>query len=173
MSPSRSSLHSVPETSSVYVISPEELEDPLVVQGTEYWNSLRGDRRFPARDDLTPRGMAGFLRNVVLVKVIGEGEDYEYRIAGDAHVEAHGAPFKGIRLSQIEAIHPTYGRLTRATYEHVRTTAAPYALRGWVGKDFPKSRFVYYESIFLPLGPGDDDVDHLLVVGVYAPRMNA
>lgn len=173
MPPSRSSPHSVPETSSVYVISPEELEAPPVIQGTEYWNSLRGDRRFPAREDVSPRGMAGFLRNVVLVKVVGGGSDYEYRIAGDAHVEAHGAPFQGIRLSQVEAISPTYGRLTRATYEHVRTTAEPYALRGWVGKDFPKSRFVYYESIFLPLGPSDDVVDHLLIVSVYAPRINA
>lgn len=171
MPPSRFSPHSVPKTSSVYVISREELEDPLVIQGAEYWSSLRRGRRFPAREDVSPRGMADFLRNVVLIKVIGGGDDYEYRIAGDAHVEAQGAPFKGIRLRQVEAVSPAYGRLTRATYEHVRTTAEPYALRGWVGKDFPKSRFVYYESIFLPLGPSDSVVDHLLVVGVYSPRV--
>lgn len=170
MPSSHSPPQSVPEVSSVFVISPGEIRDRLVIQGTEYWKSLCRGRRFPAREDISPRGMAAFLRNIVLIKIINGGADYEYRIAGDAHVEAQGVPFKGVRLRQVEAVDPTYGRMTRATYEHVRTTAEPYALRGWVGKEFPKSRFSYYESIFLPLGPSDDVVDHLLVISAYAFR---
>lgn len=167
---SHSQQQTLPEASSVFVISPGEIEDPLIRLGTEYWKSLCRGRRFPAREDLTPRGMAAFLRNIVLIKIIDDGKDYEYRIAGDAHVEAHGVSFSGVRLRQVEAANPVYGRMTRATYEHVRTTAEPYALRGWVGKEFPQSRFAYYESIFLPLGPSDDAVDHLLVIGTYVYR---
>ena len=162
-----------PETSSVFVIGLGDLEDPAVKLGAEHWQRLKGDRRFPARDELTPRDMAPFLRNIALVRVIDGGRDYEYRIAGDAHVEAHGATFQGTCLSDLEARAPRYGRLTRATYEHVRVTAEPYCLRGWVGRDVPDSRFVYYESAFLTLGANGDAVDHLMIVSAYMPRSGA
>jgi hypothetical protein len=162
-----------PEASSVFVIGIDDLDDPAVKLGAEHWLRLKGDRRFPSRDDLVPRDMAGFLRNVALVRIVDEGRDYEYRIAGDAHVEAHGASFQGTCLSDLEARAPRYGRLTRATYEHVRVTAEPYCLRGWVGRDVPDSRFVYYESAFLTLGTNEDAVDHLLIVSAYVQRAMA
>jgi hypothetical protein len=162
-----------PETSSVFVIGLDDFDDPVVKLGVGHWRRLKGARRFPARDELVPRDMAPFLRNIALVRVIDEGRDYEYRIAGDAHVEAHGASFQGTYLSDLEARAPRYGRLTRATYEHVRVTGEPHCLRGWVGRDVPDSRFVYYESAFLTLGANEDAVDHLLILSAYVQRSAA
>ncbi len=87
---------------------------------------------------------------------------------GDAHVQAHNLNFRAMRLGQIEATVPNYGKETRATYEHVRTLGVALALRGWVGRDVPDSNFCYYETVFLPLG-ANDEVDHILIVTSYVP----
>ncbi len=153
------------------VIGLHELEDPLVKLGHDYWNGLRGTRRFPARTDITPRGMLAFLRNVVLLKVIDDGADYEYRVAGDAHVAAIGVSFQGLFLSHIEAVAPEYGRMSRMTYARICAGAEPYCVRGWMGRDFPDARFAHHESVFLPLGVSGAEVDHLLIVSGYVPRL--
>lgn len=165
-----SKKNETPQTSSVHIVAVEALEDRAVRLGADYWLRLRCGRRYPSRDDLVPRDMAEFLRNIALIRVIDDGADYEYRVAGDAHVMAFGLAFHGIRVSQIEAAAPDYGRITRATYEHVRNIGEPYCVRGWVGRDMPDSRFSYHESAFLPLGPRDGSVDHLMVISAYVPR---
>ena len=37
-------------------------------------------------------------------------------------------------------------------------------MRGRIGREFPQAKFVYHESVFLPLGASEDAVDHLLIV---------
>ena len=157
----------VPET-SVELVSPETLDSRPVSLAVRYWQDLRGTHRFPARETITPRDMAPFLRNVVLIRVIDGGADYEYRIVGDACVQAFGMNFQGARLTEIEAVNPAYGLATRAAYEHVRTTGAPFALRGWIAPSTP-SLFSYHETAMLPLGKRGI-VDHLLVASSYTPR---
>jgi hypothetical protein len=156
-----------PESSSIEIVSPEALDSEPVRAGVQYWNILCGKRRFPTRDELEPAQMAKFLRNIVLVRVIDNGADYEYRVVGDAHVQAQGYNFRHKRLKEIEATRVDF--TTRATYEHVRTTALPFAVRGWVGRYVPHSRFAYHETVFLPLGAAGV-VDHLLIVSTYVPR---
>jgi hypothetical protein len=156
-----------PEASSIEIVSPEALDSGPVSAGVRYWNALRGARPLPARDELEPAKMVKFLRNIVLVRVIDGGADYEYRVVGDAHVQAHGHNFRHKRLKEIEATRVDFS--TRATYEHVRMTALPFAVSGWIGRYVPQSRFCYHESAFLPLGTGSV-VDHLLIVSTYVPR---
>jgi hypothetical protein len=158
-----------PKESSVHIVAAELLDSVPVSAALHYWKSLKGVRRFPAREELTPRRMAPFLRNIVLLRIIDDGADYEYRIVGDAHVQAQGLNFQGMRLSEVEAIAPEPGKLSRATYGHVRVTREPFAVRGWVGRDVPASKYCYYETAFLPLGK-NDVMDHILVATSYAPR---
>jgi hypothetical protein len=155
------------ESPTVQIVSPETLNSAPVSAAWRYWNALRGTRPFPARGELVPREMASFLRNIVLVRVIDGGKDYEYRIVGDAHVQAHGFDFRHLRLTQVEATKVDFS--TRATYEHVRNTATPFAVRGWIGLHIINARFSYHESVFLPLGT-NGVVDHLLIVSAYTPR---
>lgn len=159
-----------PDTSSVHVITLDALEDATVRTGASYWRMLRGARRLPARADLAPREMRGILKNTVLLKMLDGGADYEYRITGDAHVQAYGLAFRDMRITDIAKLSPVFGKQMHDLYEHVRKTAAPFAVRGWVGREVADARFVYYESVFLPLGDDGETVDHILIVSVYVPR---
>jgi hypothetical protein len=160
----------IPDASSVRVLSLDELENPKVLTGVNYWRALRAGRRFPARSELAPRDMAGILRNIVLLRVLDGGKDYEFRIAGDAHVQSYGVNFAKLRNSDIERIAPEHGAFMRRAYEYVRTSAEPLAVRGWVGQEVKGALFAYHESVFLPLGEAEDSVDHILVVSIYMPR---
>jgi hypothetical protein len=158
-----------PKESSVHIVSPQVLDNEPVAFAVRHWDALRGARRYPTRDEVLPREIAGILRHIVLIRILDAGADFEYRIVGDAHVQAQGANFVGMRLKQLEAANPGFDPNTRATYEYVRFTGEPLAVRGWVGRDAPESKFCYYETVFLPLG-AEDGVDHLLVVTSYVPR---
>lgn len=154
--------------SSIELVSPDSLDSKPVSLAVCYWENLRGGRNFPARTDITPRGMAPFLRNIVLIRVVDGGRDYEYRIVGDACVQAFGLNFRGARLTEVEAAEANYGLATRAAYEHVRTMGRPFALRGWVAPSIP-SFFSYHETAFLPFGD-NGTVDHILAASSFTPR---
>jgi hypothetical protein len=156
-----------PDDSSVASI--DDAQNPFVRAGTEHWQSLKADRSFPARAELTLRGMAPFLPYSVIVAVIGRGEDFEYRYVGDAQRQAFKTYFKGLRVSQIESVAPALGSLLRGVYEQVRLTGTPFLVRGRLGLEPPDDRFQFHETAFLPLGNGEA-VDHILVVGVQVPR---
>jgi hypothetical protein len=162
--------HQAPERSSTSLIAPEDIENAAGRAAYAYWRMLRGGRKLPARAELSPRDMKGFLRNVVLLRVIDGGRDYEYRIVGELFVWAYGVQFRDKFLTQIEAAAPEHGARMRNLYEHVRTNAEPLALRGWVGREIADSRFVYHESVLLPLGSDGDTVDHILVASFYVPK---
>lgn len=159
-----------PDQSSVHVVTLDDLENAIVRTGANYWRMLKRDRRLPARADLSPREMRAILKNIVLLKVLDGGQDYEYRITGDAHVQAYGFHFKHMRISHITAAAPDFGKTMHGLYEHVRNTAEPFAVRGWVGREVADARFVYYESVFLPLGDDGRTVDHIVVVSTYIPK---
>ena len=159
-----------PDQSSVHVVSLDDLEHPVVRTGAHYWRMLKGGRKLPARADLAPREMRAILKNIVLVCSIDGGKDYEYRITGDAQVQAFGFNFRDMRISHITAASPDFGRMMHGLYEQVRRTAEPFAVRGWVGREVADARFVYYESVFLPLGDDGESVDHILIVSNYVPR---
>ncbi|HUO88767.1 MAG TPA: PAS domain-containing protein [Rhizomicrobium sp.] len=159
-----------PDRSSLYAASLDELDNPAVRTGASYWRMLKGARKIPARSELSPRDMRAILKHVLLLRVIDGGADYEYRIVGDVHVQAYGMQFQGSRLSTLEARAKGLGNMLRGLYEHVRVTAEPFAVRGWIGREVKDARFVYFESAFLPLGDDGLTVDHIACVSVYVPR---
>jgi hypothetical protein len=154
----------IPDYTAVHAVALDELDSAVLKLAAEYWRSRLNGRRFPARGDLQPRDLAGILRDMVLVKIIEGGADYEYRIVGDAQAQAYTVPLQGRRISEISVAAPWFGHIAAFTYEYVRRSGEPVAMRGGVGHEFPEARFVYHESVFLPLGTNDDAVDHLLIV---------
>ncbi|GEM_PF-846505 len=151
-------------------VAPEQATDPYVKMGVEYWCSVRGARRFPARADLTLRGMAAVLPYAVIVSVIDGGADYEFRYVGEQQRQAFHTSFKGMRVSQIEAAAPALGAILRGAYEQVRASGTPYVARGAVDHGVPGANPLFHESVFLPLSASDNAVDHLLIVGVQVPE---
>jgi hypothetical protein len=148
----------------------DEVEHPIVKSAVSYWQSVRAQRRFPARADLTLRGMAGFLPYALIVAVIENGADYEYRFVGDIERQAFKRDFKGMRVSQIERMAPKFGEVIRATYDKVSTTGLPFAVRGLAEHVKTDEYIPYHETVFLPLGATDKLVDHFLAVGVTIKR---
>ncbi|MEJ1969180.1 MAG: PAS domain-containing protein [Rhizomicrobium sp.] len=159
-----------PDRSSSRPIALEALENAVTRTATNYWRMLRGARNLPPRAALSPRDMRAILRNVVLLRLIDGGRDYEYRIVGDMFAWAYDKQFRGLCLSQVEKAAPEHGARMRGLYEHVRATAVPLAIQGWVGRDVPDSNFVYYETVLLPLGDDGQTVDHILVTSFYVPK---
>ena len=160
----------VPQTSSGRLLTIDEIESPVLLRARACWNELRGSRRFPARSDLTPRVLGALLPHVLLLKVIDDGANYEFRIVGDIHVQAYGGNFQNKRLSEIALTYPSFAAGRRILCEGVRMGRDPFGYRGWIGRDMPDTRFVYHESAYFPLGATDEAVDHVLTVAVYVPR---
>ena len=157
-------FHDTPDQTAAHTVTLDELDSPVLRLAADYWRSLCIGRRFPARADLHPRDMAGFLRDMFLVRIIDDGADYEYRIVGDAQAQAYAVPLQGRRISEISVTAPWFRHVATTVYEHVRQSGELLILRGRVGREFPEAKFVYHESVFLPLGAKDDIVDHLLIV---------
>jgi hypothetical protein len=144
-----------------------EVQNPLVRKGLALWQRQRGTRRFPGRSEMSPRQLSSLLRNTVLVRVLGNAEDFEFRIVGDAIVTVQGASFQGMTTTQIEAVLPSYGKMLRRSYVAVCESGEPSAYRGWFDRG-ADGRAFFHESLILPLGADDQTVDHLLILGVYA-----
>lgn len=145
-----------------------EVDSSVLIDGITLWQNLSGERPFPSRRDINPRLLKSLLRNTALIRVINGGEDYEYRIVGDAYVMAHGVSFQGRTWSDIEGLTPGYHTFVKPIYDRVVQNGEPCATRGWVERGGGSTGHVYCENVFLPLG--DDAVDHILVFAVYIRR---
>jgi hypothetical protein len=106
----------------------------------------------------------------LIVAVIENGADYEYRFVGEAERQAFRRDFKGMRVSQVEQMAPKFGEIIRATYDKVCSTGLPFAVRGLADHVKAIEYRPYHETAFLPLGATDGLVDHLLAVGVNIER---
>jgi hypothetical protein len=147
-----------------------EIDSTILLQGVAYWRGLCRERKFPSRNDVTPRGLAGLLRYTTLLRVIDGGKDYEFRIVGDAYVMAHGTSFQGKRWSETDKIARGYHAMIKSAYDRVVRKGEPVAMRGWIERGGRSSELIYSEYLFLPLGEDDTTVDHILVFAVYVPR---
>lgn len=151
-------------------ISPNEVDSEILKEGYAYWRALCAGRKFPVRADVTPRGLGHLLRNTVLIRVIDGGADYEYRIFGDAHVIAVGQSIQGRRWNELNQAGILHVELRKELYDMVAQSGEPQGMTGLIGSDNPALETVYCETLYLPLGPGGETVDHILGFGVYSPR---
>ena len=147
----------------------DDAQHPTVKAAIDYWRAVRGARRFPARSELTLRGMAAVLPFTLIVAVIDGGADYEFRYVGDAERQAFKRDFKGMRVTDVEKEVPFFGNILHSTYDKVRANGEPFVVRGLVDHEPSDKWLPYHETAFLPLGSADV-VDHILIVGVSVPR---
>lgn len=146
-----------------------DVQSPVLQSGIAYWESLRCGRIFPSRSDINPQRLRPILANTMLLQVVGECEDYEYRIVGDAHVRIHALPSMPRRLSEMDAFLPGYAAILKALYDPVVQLRTPSAIKGAIERPDGFPRYTTSENVFLPLGPDDKTVDHILNFSVYSP----
>jgi len=155
----------IPDESSGEIITAAQLEALAVREAVERWQAAKGAKPYPGAPDTV---MAPVCDNIILVKVLGEGEDYQYLRVGEALVAGFGEDFSGQCLSEIEQTNPRFGIGLRMLYEMVRASGEPLCYRGWAGQDMPGAKFIYYESAVLPFGGAH--VDHILVISMLVLR---
>ena len=145
------------------------VESQILRSGIAYWTSLCRGRPHPSRPELDPHGLKPILANTMLLQVVGECEDYEYRIVGDAHVQIHAFSQFPTRLSQLDEFLPGYAGILKPLYDRVARLKAPFAMRGIIERPDGFPKLTASESVFLPLGPNAQTVDHILNFSVYQP----
>ena len=160
---------SVPESASG-IIPLETLDSPILKQGLDYWRALKGARSYPARNDMRPRDVVPLLRNIVLTRLIDGGADYEYRIVGDAHVISHGFTMQGLKVSDVDRFSPGYSAVLKSLYDRAVRKRDVYAFRGWMERGEKTKQYIYSESLFMPMGPDETTIDHVLNFAVYTPH---
>jgi len=118
--------------------------------------------------------MAPHMRHISLIRWIAEEDDYEARFIGDAHVQAYGESSPpGHRMKAVIAERPEFGNMLRSSYDMTRMRRAPLIIRGFIGNEFPDARFVWFETVYLPLRGSGEDVEFVLNAAVYQPKDGA
>lgn len=163
MSPVASS--NLPEKTDFALLALDQAENAPARAGIAVWRALRGTRRFPRRNDLNPRDIAGFMQNMSVVAVIDGGEDFENRFVGDAVVRAHDVPIKHRRFSEVARDMPGLMNGVTPLFRQVVETGLPLAYRGRTGHDMAHVIYTDFEGVLLPFGESDDTVDHVVYIG--------
>jgi hypothetical protein len=171
--PARTEDCDLPEKSSVIPIAFEQVESQRVRAVHAAWQHWRGARAMPTRNEICLKDLGNAAANISLVHTLPQQNDYEFRVIGQAHIQAYGLNFQGKRMSDVLAFSPRHGRILKATYDMVCAMRRPYAFRGIVGRDAPKARFVRFEACYLPLGPSPDEADYVINAAFYTPRGGA
>ena len=141
-------------------IDPSELISPVLREGYGYWLEKRGDRDFPARADFDPLVERPKLsRHIMLLDVLEDPLDFQYRFIGVRLREHMGENWMGRRWSEIEgqrAPNPIW-----LHHQWVVEHRTPRFIRpNYVG---PHKSFLFIESAVLPLGVDPQRVEMLML----------
>jgi hypothetical protein len=155
----------VPADAAGREVDPESLSSEIAREGYRYWLSKRGIRAFPARTDIHPAEIKSILPNIILVKVLERGGDFQFRVVGEAVAEAHGLNPINWRVSELDRYTPGFSAVVMPAYRRVFETHHPYASCGTL-RHLDRG-YRAFETVILPLGPASD-VDHLFIVAGFS-----
>lgn len=153
-----------PQGSSYQIMGLDEVCYAPVRDGLTYWQSLRGTRAFPSREQIEPQAIARILTNTIVIKVLGGGTDFEFLIVGDEVMRAYRKPLIHRRLSDIALDMPNSAAWWGYVYQDICLHRKPWAVRYGAGFD-GEAKFSAAEAVVLPLGATDTVVDHILTFG--------
>lgn len=151
-------------------IEPDAVTSDVVLEGYRYWKTQRGERAFPSRIDIRPADIKRVLPNLVLAKVLDEGRDFQFRIVGQSIAVAHGLNPINWRVSELDRHADGFSAVVLRVYRHVYESGRPYASRGTLRH--VERGYRNFESVYLPLGPSDRVVDHILVIAGFSGEVD-
>lgn len=139
---------------------------PMLLELYAHWDELRGQRRFPRRQDLDPATMLGILGNLMVIAVerpaSGERPVFRYRLIGTSVTFAAGYDLTGSSFDDLP--DPEFRDFCQALFEHAVRLARPLSAAGrrWIaGEEWA------FDSILLPLSEDGLGVDAFLAALVY------
>jgi len=156
---------------SLVVLPLEAMRSALLQKLYAVWNERRGARRFPAKEDITPRDMKDGLKFISLLDVVDGGRDFAYRLRGDGLQQlihrAYGEKMPSKSASELTGLE----QLFDLGHRHVVGTGAPRLLE--ICLELGGTPVPCRESLYLPLGEDGRPVDHILAISVAVPDFDA
>ncbi len=81
---------------------PADLPDNKLRRLFAYWRQLCEGERVPSRRDIDPAEIPDLLPNVFLLDVVGDAEDFLFRLAGSQVEDAFSMPLRGRSIADIQ-----------------------------------------------------------------------
>jgi len=143
--------------------NPAHLPDTKLRRLYDYWRSLARDGRVPSRRDIDPIDIPELLPNVFLLDVIGDADDFVFRLAGSQVEEAFSMALRGRSITEIQRAAGT--PIPVAQHVEVARGGGPRYREGSVlvsGRDHWRT-----QRLLLPLSSDGFTVDVLLGGAVF------
>ncbi len=156
----------LPHGRDILWLDPSALEQNETRAAFAYWTQLRGNRPWPAREEMKLRQMASLVPHMSLVRVLDGGADFEHRIVGDTIVRSFSIPIQHRRFSEIALAAPLLIEGSLFLFRKVVHGGAPIAWQQRVFYDKVGIVTTYTEMVLLPFGKTADAVDHIAAFGV-------
>lgn len=156
---------------SLVVLPLEAMRSPLLQKLYTVWNERRGERRFPAKEDITPRDMKDGLKFISLLDVVDGGKDFAYRLRGDGLQQLIHRAYGENLLSKSASEFTGLEQLFDLGHRRVVETGAPRLLEFRL--ELGGTPVPCRESLYLPLGEDGRPVDHILAISVALPDFDA
>jgi hypothetical protein len=161
---------SFPEATQVEILPLEQMVTPIVCQGIAYWQKLRGERPYPAREEIRVRDIPSLLKYMVLAKAVDDCADFILKIAGDEVCRCYRAPILNRRMRDIAADLPNTVARWLPIYRQVALSGLPIAVVVTVGLEAPEINFTHAETVCLPFGPAGQAPDYIATFGQHVAR---
>lgn len=128
-----------------------------------YWRTLLGDRRMPARSDFDPARVARQLPLISLIDVLEEGLDFRFRLVGSLVESMLLSAPTGLRLS--EFVHQESAKAAAELYKLVLANRCPAFQAGRMHHE--EQGHQRYAFLALPLSTDGETIDIILTVSEF------
>jgi len=143
--------------------NPAQLPDHKLRRLYDYWRSRCRGGALPSRRDIDPLDIPELLPNVFLLDVIGDAEDFVFRLAGSLVEDAFSMPLRGKSITEIQKAAGT--PIPVAQHIEVARGGGPRYREGSVrvaGRDHWRT-----QRLLLPLSSDGKAIDVLLGGAVF------
>ena len=136
-------------------------------QALAYWQEIRGDARMPRRDAMVPERIVPLWPHILMVDIIGNGNDYFFRLVGQQLVDTYGEQ-TGRTLSNA-AISEVVRERCRQIFRFCLDRAAP-AYAYWSESASDWRPLIDVEALCLPLSSDGTTLDRMISLNVNTQR---
>jgi hypothetical protein len=149
------------------IVDPDLSDAPLLKALQSYWAAKRGARAMPRRADIDPLELRPHLGNLVMIEVLGAGEDFRYRLIGTNVVTQHGRDSTGKSVRELyQTADPVIFDWSMTVLRTVVATRLPVRAANrlrMVNRDYITS-----DQLHLPLSEDDAAVNMILCESRFA-----
>jgi hypothetical protein len=143
-------------------------EAPLAV--LDYWERLRGPRRFPSRADFNPMEVRKHLPLIFMLDVL-PNETWRYRVVGTVIADFFGTGNpSGMTPQDIFGDNAEVALTPLRICTDERALYMHTASASWLYRD---RNFVHYTVLLLPFGESDDKVEKILCCAEFVSEEEA